>query len=166
MTVMPLTLNVGVSKKIGLPEYCSVGATCNLEVELESGLLDNLAGFHERVRDAYIACHQAVEDELARLQGQAAMPVPVSAVSTNGHGHHNGSTPHANGARARTGGERDRVTKPATPGQVKAIYAIARTQQIDVESLVRDDYGVKRPEELSLAQASRLIDQLKAADGD
>ena len=49
---------------------------------------------------------------------------------------------------------------------MKAIYAIARTQQIDVEGLVRDDYGVKRPEELSLAQASRLIDQLKAAAGD
>ena len=163
---MSLTLNVGVSKKIGLPEYCSVGATCNLEIELDSGLLDNLSGFHERVRDAYVACHQAVDDELARLQGQAVTPVAVTPASANGHGHRNGSMPHANGARARSTGERDRPPKPETPGQVKAIYAIARTQQVDVEGLVRDDYGVKRPEELSLAQASRLIDQLKAEAGD
>ena len=104
---MPLTLNVGVSKKIGLPEYCSVGATCNLEIELESGLLDNLSGFHERVRDAYVACHQAVDDELARLQGHAATPAAVTTGSANGHGPRNGSMPHANGTRARTGGERD-----------------------------------------------------------
>jgi hypothetical protein len=29
--------------------------------------------------------------------------------------------------------------------------------------LPRDDHGVERPEDLSLTQASRLIDQLKAA---
>jgi hypothetical protein len=43
-TIMPLKLNVGVSKKLGMPEYSSVGAACNLEVELDSGLLDDLDG--------------------------------------------------------------------------------------------------------------------------
>ena len=32
---MPLRLNVGVSKKLGLPEYSSVGASCSLDLELE-----------------------------------------------------------------------------------------------------------------------------------
>ena len=31
---MPLKLNVGVTKKLGLPEYSSVGASCNLETVL------------------------------------------------------------------------------------------------------------------------------------
>ena len=35
---MPLKLNVGVSRKVGLPDYCSAGASCNVEVELDSGL--------------------------------------------------------------------------------------------------------------------------------
>ena len=88
---MPLKLNVGVSKKVGLPEYSSVGATCNLEVELDLGTLDDLEGFHERARDAYVACHQAVNDELARLQGQAARPVaaqwrPTAGAAATGRG--------------------------------------------------------------------------------
>src|SRR3954462_15891273 len=82
---MPLKLNVGVSKEVGLPESSSVGATCHLEVELESGLLDDLEVFHERVRDAYVACHQAVNDELARLQGRTATPVDAPAAVADGH---------------------------------------------------------------------------------
>ena len=69
---MPLRLNVGVSKKLGLPAYSSVGASCNLEVELDDGPAPTTwPAFHEQVRDAYIAVHQAVNDELARLQAQA-----------------------------------------------------------------------------------------------
>ena len=37
---MPMKLNVGVSRKIGLPDYGSVGASCNLELELDSSLLE------------------------------------------------------------------------------------------------------------------------------
>ena len=31
---MSLKLNVGVSRKVGLPDYGSVGASCNLETDL------------------------------------------------------------------------------------------------------------------------------------
>jgi hypothetical protein len=60
-------------------------------------------------------------------------------------------------------GSRGRSTRPATPGQVKAIYAIARAQHADLEALLKDDHGVDRPEDLSLAEASKFIDQIKAA---
>ena len=56
-------------RKVGMPDYGSVGASCNLELELDSGLLEkDLDGFHARVREVYVAAHQAVHDELARLQ--------------------------------------------------------------------------------------------------
>ena len=35
---MPLTLNVGLSRKVGLPEFSSIGASCGVAVELDSAL--------------------------------------------------------------------------------------------------------------------------------
>ena len=75
---MPMKLNVGVSRKVGLPDYGSVGASCNLEMELDAGLLEkDLDGFHAAIRDAYVAAHQAVHDELARLQAPVDSGVPI-----------------------------------------------------------------------------------------
>ena len=46
---MSLRLNVGVSKKLGLPAYSSIGASCNLDLELENGILRDPAGFRDQV---------------------------------------------------------------------------------------------------------------------
>jgi len=161
---MPMKLNVGVSRKIGMPDYGSVGASCNLEMELDASLLEkDLDGFHARIRGAYVAAHQAVHDELARLQ------VPVDACAErpsqkqgrmlprNGYSRENG-----NGSPARTQGDRSRVRKPATPNQVKAILAIARRQNTDLGRLLQQEYEVEQPDDLTIGQASDLIDLLKA----
>jgi hypothetical protein len=156
---MPLKLNVGASRKIGLPDYGSVGASCNLEMELDSALLErDLDGFHARVRDAFIAARQAVHDELARVHVQAPIEFaqPAAAPSAPVNGRSNG-TGHANSGPP----ERSRSRK-ATEKQVKAIQAIARQQHADLDGLLQD-FGVQRPEDLSLKQASELIDTLKTA---
>jgi hypothetical protein len=162
-----MKLNVGVSRKVGLPDYGSVGASCNLELEVEYGLLDrDLEAFHARVRDAYVAAHQAVHDELARLRGpEAEAREQVPARAANGAVPRDGRA-EANGIPAgrRTRCEPARTVKPATAGQVKAIRAIAREREADLETILRQDYEVGRPEELTLRQASALIDRLKGEE--
>ena len=37
---MPLVLSVGLTKKLGLPAYSSVGARCNVQVEVDARLLE------------------------------------------------------------------------------------------------------------------------------
>jgi hypothetical protein len=164
---MPMKLNVGVSRKVGMPDYGSVGASCNLEMELDASLLDkDLDGFHARIRGAYVAAHQAVHDELARLQvpvdtsSERPSQKPSRTLVRNGYARENG-----NGSSARTQGDRSRVRKPATPNQVKAILAIARRQNTDLGRMLQQEYGVERPEDLTIGQASDLIDLLKAPAG-
>jgi hypothetical protein len=53
--------------------------------------------------------------------------------------------------------------RPATPAQCKAIYAIVRQQGLDLTELLHDRCRVQRPEELTIRQASGLIDQLKSS---
>jgi hypothetical protein len=157
---MPLRLNVGVSKKVGLPAYSSIGASCHLEVELENGLLRDPAGFRDQVQGAFAAARRAVDDELARLQVPADPGEPREPIAIHGPG-----VLAVNGKPAtRVEAHPIRASKPATPSQVRAIVSIARKQHADLDGLLCD-LGVTRPEELSLAEASKLIDQLKAAAG-
>ena len=67
-----LKLHAGVSKKVGLPGFSSASASCTIEAELDSMLLNDTQGFQMVVRRAYQSCEQAVQDEIARLQGHDA----------------------------------------------------------------------------------------------
>jgi hypothetical protein len=159
--VARITLNV--SKKLGLPSFGSAGASGGVELELPEGLLhSDPEAFHGQVRDAYRACRAAVEDELARLRaplataGAAPLEPPAPRAAPDGR-----PEPGPGGA-ARAAGGRGRAVTPATPNQVRAIRTIARRQHADLEGLLHD-LGVDRVEALSLAQASKLIDDLKEA---
>ena len=146
---MPLKLNVGLSKKVGQPDYGSLGATCNVEVELDAALLQNdLDGFHRHVRAVFVACQQAVNDELARHSSTTP-----ARQTNNGNGHSN-STPNGstNGTSYRASGK-------------QLNYARRLATQIPnlgrLELLV-DQMFNKSINDLTGFEASSLIDQLKA----
>jgi hypothetical protein len=151
---MPLTLNVGLSRKIGLADYGSLGASCHVTVELDGHLIQqDLEAFHRHVRQAYTACRQAVQEELSRQEAADTHP-------TGSNGHTNGYAANGNGnGQARRRGDNPR---PATASQVRAIEAIAKRQRLDLPLYLENRFRVHTASELSLAEASSLIDELKS----
>lgn len=148
-----LRLNTGIARKIGLPNYGSAGASCNLEIELDAGLFQDLEQLQQAVRRAYAACNHAVQHELARTTG----------------GHQASGRHDALAARDATRGHTtailaDTVTtdiRPATRSQVRAIRAIAARRRVVLQALLQERFGIGAADELSLPQASELIDELK-----
>ncbi len=156
---MPLTLNVGIARKLGQPGYSSIGASCHLEVELENGLLGDPEGLQGKIRQAYRACARAVQQELDRqTTSEATEPTPSNPEPAD----RNGRNQDADRPNNRLNQGRRRPVRPASSAQVQAIRAIAHDHGADLAGLLNDEYGVGRAEELSSAQASKLIDTLKA----
>ena len=173
---MPMKLSIGLSKKIGLPDYGSLGATCNLELELDQQLItEDLDGFHDRVRRTFIACRQAVEDELAhhrpsrtngsanstaangrasngRPTGSSRSSAPRSRdAAHNGNGREAGSGRNGNGNRAS---QKQIDYAQQLAGQIKGL-GVRR-----LEALSQKMFS-KPLAELSSLDASGLIDALK-----
>ncbi len=139
---MPLKLNVGLTKKVGEPNFGSRGASVNFEVELEADLIREPDQLREKVRYLFGLAQDAVEQEL------------------NGH-HGNGSTNGHNGNGSNSGNYRSSNGRPATASQVRAIHAIASRNHVDLDGQLKE-FGVSKPDDLSVSQASEMIDALKS----
>ena len=142
---MPLTLNVNICKKVGEPDYGSRGASVSLQQELDTTLVQHPQELQAQIQQLFQQARDAVEQELFGRNGHAV----------------NGGSPHMSSSNGQTSANH-RNGRQATQSQVKAIHAIARQQRIDLHGLLSREYQVDRPEELTLANASRLIDDLKA----
>lgn len=162
---MPLKLSVSVCRKVGQPDYGSLGASCSVEVELASSLLQNdLEAFHQQVQHAYAACRQAVNDELAsHQQGNGAVR---SRAESQGH-----SRPitapaagpgNGNSAASRFG---NGSGHPASQKQHDYINQLARRIKglgiRRLETLSQRMFG-KPVADLGSLEASGLIDCLKS----
>jgi len=150
---MPLKLNVGVSRKLGLPNYGSVGASCAVEVELEPLAFHDTDRLRGQCQEAFATCRQAVEEELGKQQIGAHAPT-VDGEDSATHG----DPQHGN---ARSGNS---IVPLATTRQIDFAYHLAR----EIRALVGQRLSVlveqlydRKIEELTSPEASRLIDLLK-----
>ena len=161
-----LKLHAGVSKKVGLPGFSSASASCTIEAELDSSLLQDHDGFQTVVRRAYQSCEKALEDQIARLTSED-QPEPTQ--------HQPPEIVEVRTAPTITGASVNRLSapqftnqpspRPATASQVKAIRAIAARRKIDLVGLLREKFGLTTADELGIRQASNLIDELKSDEG-
>lgn len=172
---MAVKLSIGLSKKMGLPRYSSLGASCYVELEIDPSLLDsNLVGFHEKVSRTFAVCQQAVDDQLAQ---QTHLPVgtghvsinnaprqvnfegPVATAGNHAAEHHAGEH-HAGEHHIGTDTEAAAGDGKLTCRQLSAILAMVRRQQLDLLDLIQERFQLDRPEDLTIRQASRLINEL------
>ncbi len=129
---MPLKLNIAISRKVGERNYGSRGATVGLEMEVDSSLVDQPRELHQRINRLFRLAKASVDRELA------------ANVDTS-----NRAVAAASGARR------------ATANQVRALHAIAKRQELELGEEVKRRFGVCRPDDLTLEQASALIDAIK-----
>ena len=135
---MPMKLNVGLNQKRGEPNYGSRGASFQVEVEIDSSVAIDPRRLRERARALYAIARKAIDEE---LDGGEAIEV--------------------NGSRREARQISTPGTTMATAGQVRAVFAICRSQDLNPFDLVQNRFGRKRIEDLSIREASCLIDELK-----
>jgi hypothetical protein len=144
-----LKVNAGFSRKVGEPNYGSRGASVNVELEVESGLIGDPDALLAQIRNLFTIAKRSVDAEL----GSAA---------SNANG--DGRAPR----EPQPGGHRNNQpsdVRYATTSQVRAIRAICQRQNVDPIRLAAERFQVNDLEELTLREASMLIDDLKAGNG-
>lgn len=171
---MPLKVNIGLAKKLGQPNYGSIGAACNLEFELDSGqLVQDPGGFHRHLRNAYDACRQAIQDELHRQLNPPRSPEPELVEEQESQ--LEGQDQEAAAADSATMTAVAATTTPATLGLVQAKPRATQRQLNYVHHLAHGISGLtphrleilsaticgKRLAHLTSADASLLIETLK-----
>jgi hypothetical protein len=151
---MPLKLNVGLSKKVGQPEYGSLCASCHVECELDAAFLaTELDRFHAHVRETFLACSQAVHDELARQQS-------TNATAATGYGPASARPDNAQNVQASPNGNDKRATAKQLEYAEKLASDIHALNVRRLESVAARMFS-KPLAELSSVDASALIDKLK-----
>jgi hypothetical protein len=158
-----MKITVGLNKKIGQANYGSIGANCGIEFDADQSLLQNEEALRRQVQRAYAACAQAVNDELARQQGQsggngigttgqpATLPgqasAPINGNGSNGNGH--------SGGKGKAGpSDKQMIYLRQLAGQIKGL-GVRKLDQ-----LAQTMFG-KPVASLSSLDVSGLIDTLK-----
>ncbi len=138
---MSTKLSIGLTRKVGLPEFGSVGASASIEVEVDAALLSDPAALAAKIHSLQTIVGQAVDDELTAQQRaiprrapetRPARPVAVAAASANGH--HKERTDWGN-QRARgavaapASGDRRSDRSDGPPRSGKGLFAWCKEQE-------------------------------------
>ena len=156
---MGVKINVGYCQKIGLPNYGSEGTHCNLEIEVDTSLLNNTEAFQRRVQEVYAACRVAVEAQLQCDEQASRTPAKQEPRQS----HEPASRDTQSHSTRRNGAAQ---TSTASPKQSKyAEQLAAQVKGFGVQRL--DNLCVRMYQKsftaLSGIEASNLIDTLREA---
>ena len=154
-----IRLSANVSKKLPIPgeQFSSQQFGASMEIEVSDA--DQPEIIQARIRDLYALISTAIDEQLAGANGQAGAkprPAPAPLPQNRLPAQARAQQPAPKGGDGN-GGKRA-VT--ATEAQQKAIYAICKGLGVEVKDVLAD-YHVARSRDLTVKDASRLIDELK-----
>jgi len=157
---MTFKISVGLSKKIGQANYGSFGASCQIELLLDTGeQLGNSLLLQTKISEVFCICKRAVESELAfarQSQQQISTPIqPEPALPKNCQATAEAKPPQSKPPQSKP-------PRSVTRAQVRALQSIANQGSLDLAAEVKRRFGCDQLEHLSIRQASSLIDRLKA----
>ena len=160
-----IKLSANVSKKVPIEglQYSSQNFSAGMEVEVSGDHGEE--GIRDKFRKLYGLLEDAIDEQI-RVQSEGNRPENsredsarskiarrgIGRLKNDGNGNSSGGGTNGNG-------------RHATEAQVKAIYAISKDRGIetgDLKNYLLQDYGVRNPKDLSISDASSVIDELKA----
>ena len=160
---MTIKINIGVNKKVGLPEYGSAGGHCNIEIEADNSILDHAEQFLQRVRDAYEMARLSVEEELSHHRQSNDRPGNATSPSrSSGQPDKEPAPRQEYRSNPNSGGS----SFTASPKQQQFIAGLMKgVKGLDWRTLDRycDGKFGKVCSQLSSKEASALIEDLKTA---
>ncbi len=140
---MPLTINVGLSKKSS-HNYQSEGVSINVTAELDQALLSRPDHLQREIAGLYHQAEAALEHQIRPQAQRNPQPRRSSHGAQNGH-----QSQPSNGQRM------------ATASQLRALQGICKRLDVDLEAESQAEFGCPYTQ-LDIRQASVLIDSLKA----
>jgi hypothetical protein len=158
---MAFKINVGLSRKIGQPNFGSLGGSCHIDLEIDPQTASlGPEAVQQQILAAFAVCKQAVDTELAKCDQPNTHPTvsgfhPVKQASGPRRQAH--QPPATEPSPAASPPQR----RPATAAQIKALHTIASRAGLTLARELQHHCGVNNPQQLTIQQASRMIDHLK-----
>jgi hypothetical protein len=171
-----IKISANISKKVPIPgtDFSSQQFGAAMEVEVSNA--DTPENIHARVRELYQTLSVAIDEQIgAATQSMPVNSPPVPAPVANRQyppplpqptvntGRASYSPGRGNGRPNGNGGNGKRTS--ATEAQQRAIYAICKAANLDMNAVLAD-FNVTDASQLSVKDASRLIDELKTRQND
>lgn len=160
-----LKISAHLSKKLPVErvEFSSQQFSAGIETEVACNADEQT--IRETLRRLYGTLEQAIDEQIARADGEkvSAKPAPAFTQKSSQSAARNGFRGQGRrfGSAQNRNGNGNGRTIGATPAQQKAIRAICNDLGIEIADAL-SGYGVGQPGDLTVKQASELIDALKA----
>ena len=164
-----IKISANVSKKVPIEGMQFSSQQFGAAMEIEISDADQPDAIHARIADLYAILSSSIDAQIAgashssnvhrapvvNIATARTRPVQSQPVSQQGNGYSNG-----NGRNRVSGVNGNGRGVKASEAQCRAIYAICKSQGIEMASVLAD-FNVADPKDLAIKDASRVIDLLK-----